>query len=319
MLGSSDLLSNTEHNEECFLLSLPNELISMIMYHIDPKILIGSRVLCKKWYHLTKEEILWKCKCLLFNLDSQKKPDNYSWEWYFFINELTVDALTIIDNKRKIGKLCYEDGSFYKGEWDEGLYQGYGFFKDNDCEYAGHWEKGQRHGHGTKKNKNIDDTYTLYKGEFKDNEKCKGFQVYYNKDMYDGEWENGIRNGYGSYIWILGDHYHGYWRCGNLHGFGTYIWNDKRIYTGEWNHHEQSGFGIHQWPDGSIYEGNWEVGNRHGYGTMNWSNGEKYEGIWIQDKREDDENLKLWDSFFTFDFYAQRDIIQQSINSKIKN
>jgi len=43
-----------------------------------------------------------------------------------------------------------------------------------------------------------------------------------NGDIYEGEWKDDQKNGYGIYIHANGDVYEGEWRDGKRHGYGTY-------------------------------------------------------------------------------------------------
>lgn len=47
--------------------------------------------------------------------------------------------------------------------------------------------------------------------------------------MYDGDWTEGQRNGYGVYIYANGDKYLGMWKEDRRHGQGEYIYKDHRL------------------------------------------------------------------------------------------
>ena len=77
---------------------------------------------------------------------------------------------------------------------------------------------------------------------------------------YYGQWNNGLRNGYGSFVWDHGDRYQGEWKDGLMHGNGIY-----------------------DWPDGRHFEGTFQNGKRHGPGVLRKPNGSITRGIWIED------------------------------------
>jgi len=47
--------------------------------------------------------------------------------------------------------------------------------------------------------------------------------------VYDGDWIEGQRNGYGVYIYANGDKYLGMWKEDRRHGQGEYIYKDQRL------------------------------------------------------------------------------------------
>ena len=51
--------------------------------------------------------------------------------------------------------------------------------------------------------------------------------------IYEGETLNGIRHGYGTYIFPSGARYIGSWNNGKKHGIGTFIYPDGSRYEGK--------------------------------------------------------------------------------------
>lgn len=93
------------------------------------------------------------------------------------------------------GKYEFPDGSFYDGDWEEGLFHGQGTFawKSSGDRYTGSFRRGQMHGHG--------------RYEFR------------NGDAFDGTFVDGKPVGRGEYVWSR-EHqaYHGEWADGIQHG-----------------------------------------------------------------------------------------------------
>ena len=44
-----------------------------------------------------------------------------------------------------------------------------------------------------------------------------------NGNKYEGEWRNGLRNGYGTFYWLTGQVYKGQWLDDHMHGNGQFI------------------------------------------------------------------------------------------------
>ena len=47
--------------------------------------------------------------------------------------------------------------------------------------------------------------------------------------VYEGDWSEGQRNGYGVYTYANGDKYQGIWEEDRRHGQGEYIYKDQNI------------------------------------------------------------------------------------------
>lgn len=90
----------------------------------------------------------------------------------------------------------------------------------------------------------------------------------------------------GSLTFINGDQYTGGYYDGLKHGFGSYIYASGHSYTGEWKDNEPSGEGVFTFANGDRYEGKMLNGKRHGRGTYYFSAGAKIDGIWQADQVE---------------------------------
>ena len=86
----------------------------------------------------------------------------------------------------------------------------------------------------------------------------------YISGVYEGDWENGLRHGFGKFTWNNGDTYSGVWDNDKRHGQGIYIWNDGSKYKGNYSHGIRSGYGIYYYTNGTIYEGTWQNNLKHG-------------------------------------------------------
>jgi len=129
----------------------------------------------------------------------------------------------------------------------------------------------------------------------------KGTFIFDGNSKYKGEWQDGKRNGKGTFTWAAygcfaggdtnickdcipipcmdTDEYVGEWRDGKEHGQGTYIYSDGDKYVGEWKDGKKNGQGTYTKDDGrNEYTGEWKSGDYHGKGTYIYSEGDKYVG-----------------------------------------
>jgi hypothetical protein len=293
-------------------LALPTEILITILSHVEPKLLLQSRPVCKTWLVISRDHMLWKMKCEQAGLDLKKKPTGKSWEWFCLAHTIAFKK----PPRFAIGKCLLPTGDTFCGDWANGKPDGFGFSCGKKFDYTGEWKDGQVSGRGIKIWKEGD----RYEGEFLNGKKTKGMKIYLNGDCYNGEWKDEVRQGRGTYVWVIGDRYEGEWEMGNLHGYGSYHWADSRVYTGEWRRHNQEGRGIFRWPDGAAYDGFWSKGKRHGLGTMTWADGTKWEGDWEADIRKTPlpDRPQLWDNFFNMSFSDQRSFVQDFMNQHNK-
>ena len=97
---------------------------------------------------------------------------------------------------------------------------------------------------------------------------------------YEGEIENGVPNGYGSFTSPIRDKYIGEFKDGVINGQGTYIWSNGGKYVGEWMDGKINGYGTQTLPDGSTYVGEFKNWEYHGHGTKTLRDGGYFRGEW---------------------------------------
>ena len=68
-------------------------------------------------------------------------------------------------------------------------------------------------------------------------------------------------------IFPEGEIYEGGWDSGKKNGFGTFTYSDGSKYIGEWKYGLKDGNGIKTYPDGRKYIGQWINGEINGQGT----------------------------------------------------
>jgi len=100
-------------------------------------------------------------------------------------------------------------------------------------------------------------------------------------DRYDGEWNNGLPNGQGTFYEIYGGVYTGEWKDNKKHGQGEY--KGEYVYIGEWKNDKRHGQG--EYNEGEyVYIGEWKNNNRHGRGVGVSDAFARYDGDWLNDK-----------------------------------
>jgi hypothetical protein len=118
-----------------------------------------------------------------------------------------------------------------------------------------------------------------YIGQYNDGLRCGfGKQVWPDGSVYEGYWENDKSNGQGRLVHLEGDVYEGEWVDDKAHGQGTYTHTDGTKYVGQWENDKQNGKGKETWADGSTYEGDYKDSLKHGKGVFVWNDKSRYDG-----------------------------------------
>lgn len=102
---------------------------------------------------------------------------------------------------------------------------------------------------------------------------------------YNGEYENGSKQGFGIQTWKDGAVYRGYFYDDKANFIGIFVHSDNDIYKGEFKEDKASGYGIYQHANGAYYEGNWVEDTQDGYGVEVWTDGSEYRGEYIKGKK----------------------------------
>ena len=131
----------------------------------------------------------------------------------------------------RYGKMIYENGEYYIGEFKRGLRHGKGLLcYKNKSKYIGDWINDKVEGNG----KNIDVNGNYYIGEWKNGSKHgKGIIYYKNGNIkYEGDFINNEPYGKGKYIFDSGLIYIGEFKGGFMYGKGIiYDKNGINVYV----------------------------------------------------------------------------------------
>ena len=149
----------------------------------------------------------------------------------------------------------FKNGTYY-GQSNGSVPDGLGVFISKDKRYEGEWNNGKRHGYGKE---NAIDNSVVYRGEWK-NDMMDGVGVsilqpsrYPDEDQqtHEGEYKNGLQEGYGKYFHINGDVYEGEFKNDDIEGFGILNYNRRGIYKGTLKNNKKNGYGKYESFDGS--------------------------------------------------------------------
>lgn len=172
----------------------------------------------------------------------------------------------------------YLDEATYEGNFEKGLYHGYGVMIAKDgTRTTGEWYKGEPL--GCTELKVVNGIH--YIGQLKENKlHGLGTCLYPNGDKYEGDYIEGARFGEGSIVFNNKTTYGGDWEDGMPDGKGKMITEDTS-YDGDWEDGVFHGFGKFIYPGGSYYHGEWVKGQKSGNGTyMGGEDGPRYRGGW---------------------------------------
>jgi len=177
---------------------------------------------------------------------------------------ISNDGTSYYEGSWRLGKrtgkgiYIFKNGQKYEGDFIDNKRTGKGTLKYSDSddrkEYVGDWIDGKRDGKGTMTWKTGDEKgangnkrfLNIYIGEWKkDWQHGKGKMTYENPEspkydygpiggVYDGEWEMGERNGFGTFISEEGWKYQGLWKEGRRHGKGVIIYDDGKKEESIW-------------------------------------------------------------------------------------
>ena len=106
-----------------------------------------------------------------------------------------------------------------------------------------------------------------------------------NNWRYEGEWKDGKRDGYGTFVVSNGSSYEGEWKVGKKNGYGTLVASNGSSYEGYWKNDIKNGEGRLHLPNGNVLEGTWFNNKKDGeFSCYIASTGEFRDQIWREDK-----------------------------------
>ncbi len=88
-----------------------------------------------------------------------------------------------------------------------------------------------------------------------------------NGNVFSGQAEGGVPNGYGEICFANGNVYTGRFENGTFCGKGVFAFSDGASYIGSFSQNFPNGYGEYYFPDGSYWHGWWDAGAQKGEGT----------------------------------------------------
>ncbi|MBW9173345.1 dynamin family protein [Clostridium estertheticum] len=181
----------------------------------------------------------------------------------------------IFDNKMyEFGKLVYNNGTQYQGEFKENMYNGVGklYFLSKDI-YEGEFCNNKMHGQGN---------YTYNNGEkciglFENDSFIKGIYNFINGNQYSGELLKSKMNGVGTLKYVDGAVYVGQFKDGLQNGQGNFKNAKGNEFNGEFKNGKLNGKVTVYYINGDNYDGTFRYGKKHGLGIYKYSNGDLYQ------------------------------------------
>eukprot|EP01034_Spumella_vulgaris_P021930 gene21930-28010_t len=126
-------------------------------------------------------------------------------------------------------------------------------------------------------------------------------------DVYEGQWENDLKHGYGVYKFVCGEVYRGHFHHDKASGSGHNAYENGDSYKGQYEADKPHGQGVFSFHDGSVYTGNFKAGHYHGAGVLVDAQGTTYNGLWRVGKRHgqgvltDSHGAVLYDGIWSSD------------------
>lgn len=224
-----------------------------------------------------------------FNIRNKSKNMYYKYSGY------TKQKLAL-DNNKKVeimkegfGKIFFSDGTEFSGIFHNNRIQGYGRYTNiNQKQNIDEGEKGKEKEKVIIITETDKQYYEDFIGEYKDYIP-NGFGIYRNyltNLQLTGIFMNnkfsdiGIEeSGEGGYI------YNGEFLNNKKEGYGIMVWKDGQKYWGEFKNNQMNGYGIIEYPGKIFYQGEVRNGRMEGFGEFFWKRNKKYIGYYQNDQR----------------------------------
>ena len=248
--------------------------------------------------NLTKKLLHYKDNCYYLGFIDKNNFNKELFGTYYYNDGSIYKGFFENDKINGRGRLILINRFIYEGDFEDGLFNGFGkLCTINGLKYEGNWKNDMQDGFGVEKY--IDGS--CYSGTFKKGIKYgKGKLIFKNGDLYEGDFENDEMTGWGIFKRKDGKIYYGMVKNHLIEGIGVFIWKDNKRYIGEYHNELKDGFGIFYTNDGRNYAGFWKEGKQNDIGIITniygqkyyikYNNGEKIQGLIFSDKEKEDIN-----------------------------
>ena len=82
-------------------------------------------------------------------------------------------------------------------------------------------------------------------------------RLVYSGQMRNDTSEGFVRHGQGQQVWPDGSRYEGDWQDGQANGYGTLHYNNGDIFVGNFKDDKLNGYGELKYANGDLYKGYW--------------------------------------------------------------
>lgn len=221
-------------------------------------------------------------KNISIDLDIQLEVDLFPEETYDYLGNF------FIDRKEGFGIQYFNNTqSKYTGKFTNNKRIGWCEFEDKTKGYS---YKGET-SHNLTGEYGLCNNYkngNIYEGEWLNNRKeGYGIETFANKSVYQGEFHKGFKHGIGKYKWSDGSIYEGELVNNSLEGYGIIKFKGGTYCAGIWKDNQINGFGKFYFPDVKCYIGFFKQDVKSGFGLIYWFNKEKvFIGFWKDNKQD---------------------------------
>ncbi|XP_047226297.1 alsin-like isoform X4 [Girardinichthys multiradiatus] len=187
------------------------------------------------------------------------------------------------------GTMKWPDGRVYKGNFKNGLEDGYGEclvpnkVQDKHDTYQGQWREGKIHGFGKYKYASGE----VYEGCFCDGQRhgygmlSSGKLALTSSSVFIGHWVHDKKTGYGVHDDIMrGEKYMGFWLDDLRHGSAVVVTQYGVYFEGSFKENKMSGSGLLVSDDDTVFHGefsdDWTI---NGKGVLTLANGDCLDGL----------------------------------------
>ncbi len=197
------------------------------------------------------------------------------------------------------GELFFpKENIFVKGNWKDGIFYK-GRIYGEDMIYEGKIKDNKYNGYGKLIDKKKNE---IYKGQFQNNLKQgEGVLTFSDKSEFSGDFKNDELSN-GKLKWINGDYYEGNFKDGIFNGYGNLKINNGSEYEGNFLTGLYNGKGIFKWKNGDIYYGDYSYGIKEGKGKYTFNNKNSYDGQWYSNKPHGEGTLTINNQSYQINF-----------------
>ena len=214
------------------------------------------------------------------------------------------------------GRIIFSDKELIIGNFKYNKLKGYGEYHRNDGSiYKGSFDEGLPHGNG--KEEFYDGSF--FEGFYLNGKKKYGIFEWKDGSKYQGDFENDLFNGKGLYIWNSNKKYDGNWKDGKMEGIGKLTYVNGSFYEGEFVNGKKCGKGKYFWNKDKYYDGYWKNEKQNGFGIY-YKSGKIIKGIWSEGKlisncNNGRKNLNLLNNCKTMSCSRYSDFISQNVKT----